>query len=159
MEVNFDILAGDIMRRDVVSVTPDKGIQFVADALMQHNIHGVPVVDDDQRVVGIITESDFFMKDSTFLHLPSFIDTMQKVLTVEVLNQEDRDTIEKIASAQAKDIMTAGCVTVYEGTRLSDLIEIFATTHYKTLPVIGADNRLIGILTLVDTLKYIFDKK
>lgn len=58
----------DIMRHDVVSVASDQTIQDVAEALTKRSIHGVPVIDRDSTVVGIVTESDFFMKDRASWH-------------------------------------------------------------------------------------------
>ena len=54
-----DLPIGDIMTRDPVTVTPDMPIIEVAQRLLDHRIGGVPVV-EDERVVGVITESDLF---------------------------------------------------------------------------------------------------
>ncbi|MEI8103748.1 MAG: CBS domain-containing protein [Candidatus Moraniibacteriota bacterium] len=155
MEANFGQLVRDIMKGDVITVSPEEGIQTIADTLMKRNIHAVPVVDSNRYVVGMITESDFFLRDRIPLHLPSFIDTIQKTLTEEILNDADRAIVEKIVSAQARDIMTTECVTVYGDTSLHDLLRIFLETHYKTIPVVDASHRLIGIVTLVDILKFV----
>ncbi|MGB4943371.1 MAG: CBS domain-containing protein, partial [Candidatus Moraniibacteriota bacterium] len=120
------------MRSEVVSVAPDQLVQDVADVLMKRSIHGVPVIDAEDKVVGIVTESDFFMKDRATLHIPSFMDIMQKTMVAKALGDADRAIIERILSARVKDIMTSECLTVYEVTPLQDLLQIFATTHYKT---------------------------
>lgn len=155
-EETLSQLVGDVMQKEVVSVLPDEAIQSVAELLMKRDIHAVPVVDADRHVVGIITETDFFLKDQTTLHLPSFIDAMRKTLATEELNDMDRVAIERVVSAQAKDIMTAKCVTVYEGASLEDLLMIFVETHYKSIPVVSPDDKLIGIVTLIDVLARVF---
>lgn len=142
----------DIMRHDVVSVASDQTIQDVAEALTKRSIHGVPVIDRDSTVVGIVTESDFFMKDRASLHIPSFMDIMQKTMVAKALGDTDRATIDRVLSARVRDIMTAECMTVYEGTPLHDLLQIFATTHFKTIPVVDDQRRLVGVVTVMDML-------
>jgi CBS-domain-containing membrane protein len=140
------------MKSEVISVRSDQSVQDVAELLMRNGIHGVPVVDGDMVVVGIVTESDFFMKDRATLHIPSFMDIMQKTMVAKALGDTDRATIDRILSARVKDIMTAECMTVYEGTPLHDLLQIFATTHFKTIPVVDDRRRLVGVVTLTDML-------
>jgi predicted transcriptional regulator len=142
----------DVMKSEVISVRSDQSVQDVAELLMRNGIHGVPVVDGDMVVVGIVTESDFFMKDRATLHIPSFMDIMQKTMVAKALGDTDRATIDRILSARVKDIMTAECMTVYEGTPLHDLLQIFATTHFKTIPVVDDRRRLVGVVTLTDML-------
>ncbi|MFZ1654680.1 MAG: CBS domain-containing protein [Candidatus Moraniibacteriota bacterium] len=143
------------MRSEVVSVAPDQLVQDVADVLMKRSIHGVPVIDAEDKVVGIVTESDFFMKDRATLHIPSFMDIMQKTMVAKALGDADRAIIERILSARVKDIMTSECLTVYEVTPLQDLLQIFATTHYKTVPVVDGSRRLVGVVTVTDMLSAI----
>lgn len=140
----------DIMHSDVVSVRDVQSVQDVAEILTKKGIHGVPVVDEEGAVIGIVTESDFFMKDRATLHIPSFMDIMQKTMVAKALGDVDRSTIDRILSARVKDIMTAECMTVYEGTPLHDLLQIFATTHFKTVPVVDDRRRLTGVVTLTD---------
>ncbi len=142
----------DVMKSEAISVRSDQSVQDVAELLMRNGIHGVPVVDGDMVVVGIVTESDFFMKDRATLHIPSFMDIMQKTMVAKALGDADRATIDHILSARVKDIMTVECMTVYEGTPLHDLLQIFATTHFKTIPVVDDRRRLVGVVTLTDML-------
>lgn len=142
----------DIMCRDVVSVRDIQSIQDVADVLTKRGIHGVPVVDAEDLVIGIVTESDFFMKDRATLHIPSFMDIMQKTMVAKALGDVDRVTIDRILSARVHDIMTKECMTVYEGTPLRDLLQIFATTHFKTVPVVDDRRQLAGVVTLTDMI-------
>jgi len=52
----------DIMTKDVIFVSPETKINKVADKLIKHRIHGVPVIKEG-KLVGIITETDFFTKN------------------------------------------------------------------------------------------------
>ncbi len=147
-----DLSVRDVMQSEVVSVGPEQKVQEVAAALMKKNIHGIPVVDRDNRVVGIVTESDFFMKDRVVLHIPSFMDIIQKTMVAKALGDADRMVMERILSAQVRDIMTAECTTVPETASLRDLLKILSSTHYKTIPVIDDDYHLIGVVTAMDVL-------
>jgi len=55
----------DLMTTDVVVTHPETPLKDVARLLVEHRISGVPVVDTDRRVVGVVTEADFLVKEAT----------------------------------------------------------------------------------------------
>jgi predicted transcriptional regulator len=62
----------DIMSKNVITTNPEARVSDVAKLLHQHKIHGIPVV-DGKHLVGIITETDFFIKGEVEIHLPSLM--------------------------------------------------------------------------------------
>lgn len=144
-----------IMTTKPIYVHLDDNIGDVADIIIRHGIHGVPVVDDDGLVRGIITETDFFIKDPVTIHLPSYIDIMRKTKAEESFSGEGKYNFKKILDTTAKDIMTRGCITVSPETDSDEFLRIIKRTHLKTLPVVDTNGRLKGIVTLVDFMKYV----
>ena len=67
-----------IMTRDVVSVKPDTPLQEAAEVLARHGFNGMPVVDEENKLVGIITEYDLVAKGSA-IHLPTFQLILQNI--------------------------------------------------------------------------------
>jgi len=69
----------EIMTKDVICVKEDTPILEIAEIVSEKKIHGVPVVDENDKVVGIITETDFFTKDSSnMVYMPSMIDFIKR---------------------------------------------------------------------------------
>lgn len=142
----------DAMTREVISVSKDMMITNVANILLEHKIHGVPVVDEKNRVVGIITETDFFMKDAVALYIPAYIDILNGPAGQDKQVMESIPAAERLVRARASDIMTPRCVTLPEEADFKDLLAAVRLHHYKTFPVTNYENVLIGIVTLVDVV-------
>lgn len=143
---------GQIMRKSVVSVLPGTKIQDVADELLKRHIHAVPVVDEKNKVLGIVSESDFFIREKTMLHLPSLAKLLKKLAVSPSMGKRERSAIEKVMTVEAKDIMTSPCITVKENTTFGELLTLFSEKRLKTVPVVDDQKKLVGIVALIDLL-------
>jgi CBS domain-containing protein len=141
----------DIMVTKVTSATPDTGISEVVDIIFRHRFHGLPVI-SGERVVGIITEDDFFLKNYDDLYLPSYIQFLQKNKIADNLSEETREKIKKLLGTKARDLMTANPVCVEPETEISDLMELIKKTKFTTFPVTDKNKNLVGLVTLADIL-------
>ncbi len=142
----------DIMTKDVVAVSPDDLVSDIARLLTAQKIHGVPVVDKSGRVLGIITETDFFTKGNDGLYIPSFIDLMQKNKLFKAAPLRKRGELKKILKASAKDIMTKGCITINPDADVKDLLKLLRDKNLHTVPVVDNSGVLCGIVTLADMI-------
>jgi CBS-domain-containing membrane protein len=142
---------GDIMTRDVVSARLDMPIAKVANLLIQSGYHALPVVDSENRVQGMITGTDFFLKDSLTLHLPTLMSTIRQELH-EGKNWEISEPFKKLAEATTKDIMSPSCITLPEVAEVEDLLELVRQHHFKTFPVVDHRGVLLGVVTLRDAV-------
>jgi CBS domain-containing protein len=140
----------DIMTQSVISVKKDTPLKEAAGLLAKFRIHGLPVLDDDGKVVGIIAESDFFTKDSSNIYLPTFLDFVKGTGSGNSKRNEDED-LEKITKVE--DIMTHECMTVHPEQEVEELIQIFKNKNFNSLPVVDAGGKLVGIVTVMDVLK------
>lgn len=141
----------DIMTRDVVTVTPETKITGVADIMFKNRFHGVPVV-REKKVIGIVTEGDFFTRDQRNVFLPSYISFLKESKVAGNLSKDDKGKVEKLLNAEVGEIMNENCVTILKDMSLHDLIEFFKETKYNTLPVTNENNDLVGIVTLADVI-------
>jgi len=146
------ILIKDIMTKEVIFANPETPIAEVAKLMFEKRIHGVPVIDDDQKIVGIVTETDFFTKDAALIYLPSYISFLKGSLPPDNLSPEKKRELDELLNVKAKDIMTAECVTILQEMQVKGLLEFFKTTGFMTLPVTDESNRMVGIVTLADVL-------
>ena len=144
----------DIMKKKVIFVSPDTKINEVAEVLTKNKIHGVPVIEDG-KLAGIITTTDFFIKDSPNFYLPSYIDFIKDFKVKNKASGQEKKQLEVLMSAAAKDIMTRECITVLPETEMDELLKIFREKRLHLLPVANGDNSLAGIVSLADVVKLV----
>lgn len=144
----------DIMTQNVVTVSPESKITEVAEILFKNKFHALPVVESTE-IVGIIAETDFFTRDSENFFLPAYVKFLEKNIKTENGSKEQQEKAKKLFNARARDIMSANCTTVYKDTSLDDLLEIFKTTKFATLPVVDEKNFLVGVVTLSDIISLV----
>jgi CBS domain-containing protein len=142
----------DIMERDPITVSPDDSVETLLRTLRDHELPGVPVVNDGGRCVGIVTEADLVMVDEEEdLRLPLHIDLFgAQIFLGPVKRFEDR--FKKAIAATVGDMMTADPVTVDVATEISEAARIIAERRHNRLPVIE-HGRLVGVVTRLDVLE------
>ena len=121
--------------------------------LYLNNLKGVPVVDENQRVVGIFTEYDLIAKGSS-IHLPVFL---KLVLAFDVYRKEDtliREDLEKLLSLQVKEIMNKEPLVLHPETAIDEAIKTFETHHtVDPIPIVDGAGKLVGIIRRTDIVK------
>jgi CBS domain-containing protein len=138
------------MTREVITVKKDTPLKEAAGLLAKLRIHGIPVIDDANKIVGIITESDFFTKDSSNIYLPTFLDFI-KGEPVDAEKGIDRAVLEQ--KTKVADIMTEECLTVKPELYLEQLIGLFKENNFNSFPVVDDSGVLVGIITVMDVIK------
>lgn len=136
----------DIMTTDVISVFTHTEVKNVAEILIKEKIHGVPVVDKDRKVIGIVTETNFFAKVDGDLYLSKFVKDVQENKLPDVSDLNKNNEIK--SETTVEDIMTKNCTTVRPEMELEELFEVFRKKGYRTIPVTDANGILEGIVTL-----------
>jgi CBS domain-containing protein len=139
------------MSRDVLTVTKDTTIQEVAAILTGHKISGLPVVDSDGRVVGIVSEGDLIYQDKK-LHTPAFLEILGGVIYLEDPKRVGQELM-KMTAAKVVEIMTAKVYTVREDTTVSDIATLMIDRQVNRVPVLDGDGRLVGIVSRQDLIK------
>ncbi|MEK7786267.1 MAG: CBS domain-containing protein [Chloroflexota bacterium] len=145
----------DIMTREVVTVRPDTPVAEIACLLTTHRIGGVPVVDGAGRVVGIVSESDLFLKEEP---LPRTRRTFPALFKVPVLpNRLLQAYAMRRPKCVAADVMTRKVVWVSESDSLGKAVCLIVRHGIKRLPVLTTDpeagGTLVGMLTRADVIR------
>jgi CBS domain-containing protein len=141
----------DIMDGDPVTVRPDDTLEHVIAVLKEHELTGIPVVNDGGRCIGIITESDLVLAgEDADLHLPHYVELFGGFVFLEPLKRFE-DRLRKAVAATARDMMTEDPVTVEADAPARDAARIIADSHHNRLPVVE-HGRLVGVVTRVDVL-------
>jgi CBS-domain-containing membrane protein len=131
------------MTFDVLTASPDTPLVDVADLFLQSGVRTVPVVDDNQHVVGIITDGDLLRRGNMALPLS----------IREALEPHEIAAATPVTSLRAQDVMTRDVVTVRNDVPIAAAIDVMAERGFKRLPVLDHDNRLVGIVSRADILQ------
>jgi len=144
------MLAREIMSREVISISPEEKVDEAARILVENKISGLPVVDANKHVVGIITEKDLIIRASE-LKVPFYITLFDGIIFLENPIRFNND-VKKYIATQVKDAMTRKVFVVEEDTPISEIVEIMQKRAINRVPVVRND-KLVGIITRNDILK------
>jgi CBS domain-containing protein len=141
----------EIMDSNPETVTPDASVEEVVSTLRQNELPGVPVVDEDGRCVGIVTEADLVLPDADGdLHIPHYINLFGGTVFLEPLSRFE-ERLRKAFASSARDMMTPDPDTVGPDTSVREAARRIHETEHNRLPVVE-DGRLVGVVTRVDVL-------
>ena len=143
---------GDIMTTDVITVSPETEIVHAARLLIDNKVNGLPVVDDQKRIVGIVCQSDLIMQQKR-VRVPSLFTFLDGYITLASAKQFERE-VEKIAASQVRQAMTPDPACVSPGTPIEEAATLMVEKNYHTLPVLD-NGRLVGIVGKEDMLRTI----
>jgi CBS domain-containing protein len=141
----------DIMDTDVPKVTVVDSVERVLHVLRDHELPGVPVVNEGGRCVGIITEADLILSDEDDdLHLPHYFQLFGGVVFLESMSHFE-ERVRKAFAATAEDMMTPDPVTIEPTATVRQAARVIARKKHNRLPVVE-HGRLVGVVTRVDVL-------
>lgn len=146
------MLARDIMQRDVRTVGPDANVQEVAQILADAAYSGLPVVDDDGNLLGVVTEADLLVRAKR-LNLPTVLPFIGGVILLEPPTRFEEE-LRKATGALVSEVMTRDVVTVTEETPIHELATMMIEKKVNRLPVVDG-RRLVGIVTRDDLIRAI----
>lgn len=144
------MLAKDIMTTEVVKVHPGDTVDEIIKLLVDHRISGIPVVDDDDVVIGVVTEADLLVRTQK-LHVPSYIQILGGIIYLDDPG-DLKDELRKLAAVKVEDMMTANPVTVEEDTLVDEIASIMADEGINRVPVVRA-GRIVGIVSRADIIR------
>ncbi len=146
----------DIMSTNIVSVKPDTEIIEAAKVLLENRFNGLPVVDDNGKVVGIICQSDLIAQQKS-LPIPTLFTFLDGFIPLTSLKKMESE-IQKIAAITVADAMTKKPVTVKPDTRIETVAALMADKKLYTLPVLDDNGTLVGIVGKEDLLKTVIKR-
>jgi CBS-domain-containing membrane protein len=144
------LVAREIMTTKIISVTPETAVSDLAQILATSNIGGAPVVDEEGRLLGVVTESDL-IDQTKKVHIPTVVAILDSLIFLERPDKMEKD-IRKIAGTVVGDIYSKNPVTVSEETPLDEIATIMAKKHVHTLPVMRGE-QLVGVIGKGDIIR------
>lgn len=142
----------NIMTKETITVTEDTPVFEVAELLFDRNLTGMPVIDSECHVIGIITEYDLLSR-SEHIHIPTYIKLLSQFKAAGSESSNIKKEINKIQELEARDVMTKPVVTVSPDTEVAEAARIFTDEHINPLPVVDGQGILVGIISRADIVK------
>ena len=131
----------DVMTTRVVALRKDADFKEIVTALRRYRVSACPVIDEANRVIGLVSEGDLLFKQ-TDPDLPT-----GKVRLAWRLGE-----LSKATAVTADQLMTAPAIAIDPGAPVAEAARVMQDKQIKRLPVVGTDGRLLGILTRSDVL-------
>jgi CBS domain-containing protein len=142
--------AADIMTRDVIAIRPEASARTIATLLFEHGISAVPVVDENDAVIGMVSEGDLLPRNES--EREKRRDWWLRLLAEgEELNPDFVAHVEQ-PDRIARHIMSAPVVTVPDTADIVEVSEVLSTNRIKRAPVLR-DGRIVGIISRADLIK------
>lgn len=144
------IQAKDIMTADVITVQEYTPISDVAQILTDNHISGVPVLNPNREMVGIVCESDIINQTKKF-HLPTVINLMGYIVFLESGKKFEKE-IKRMIGLLARDIMSSPVKTVSPETSSEEIATLMADNQIHSIPVLEG-RTLVGIIGKKDIVR------
>ncbi|MEX5284514.1 CBS domain-containing protein [Selenomonas sputigena] len=142
--------ARDIMTKDPITAKPGATIREVAEILVENKISGLPVVDENGVMLGIVSEGDL-MRKKIAPKAPEILSVLGAIIYYDGL-KEYREAFRKLSAVTAQEIMTKDVISVQPEEDVSKVGQLMLDHHVKRVPVLNG-RRLVGIISRSDMVK------
>lgn len=141
--------ARDVMSVNLITVSPNEPVRKAVALMLEHRISGLPVVDSEGALVGLLTENDLVMGTSSELpvHLQLLEDLLEAREPTRHLTQ-----VQEIGKKMIRDLMVEDLVTAGPDTPVGELIALLVKNDFKRIPIVSG-GKLEGIVTRADIVK------
>ena len=142
------MLVKDFMIKDVFVMEKNESLKALLELLVEKKIGGVPVVDKDNKLAGIISDGDVLraLKPTTYVGYYYFF------------KEELDDNLLEEANLPIKKLMRKRVVTIDENADLEEALKLLASHHFKKIPVINEKKEVVGIISRGDMIKKLREK-
>jgi CBS domain-containing protein len=142
--------ARDVMVSPVITVKPRSSVKELVTTLMDHRISAVPVLDDDDRLVGIVCEGDLHRVDAGFERPQS---SWQPWWLRTLMDDETFTTgYVKVHGGYVSDIMSREVITAGPDTPLHEILTLLWRNEIKRVPIVE-NGRVIGIVSRANLIQ------
>ncbi len=145
----------DLMTQEVIVVHPDTSIQEIARRMVAHAISSLPVVDSAGHLMGIVTEADLVARHAP-PDAPAYYPLLWGLIPLRLSDYTRwKDHVRHILAVNAAQLMTAQPRTIHPDASIEEAAKLMMRPGHNALPVVDAQNRLVGILTRADLVRFI----
>lgn len=144
---SLSLTAKDIMTKDVISVRPSASVFEAHKILSRHFFNGLPIVDEQNHLVGILTEYDLLAQGST---IEGFLSDSPEDKEVYEKFQEG---LKRVRETKVSEVMNTDPITFSEESTAQEIVKAFVEHHrVNPIPVVDKENKVVGIVSRYDAL-------
>ena len=140
----------EVMTREVITLTPGMTVAHAWEHMLDHCLKAMPVVDENQHVLGMLTDEDLIHRAGVQQHL-SVAARMDETIIDEQL------TVLRTIPLNVADVMSKPAITANTAESLGVAAARMAKHQIKRLPVVDASGKLVGVVSRVDVLRQVMD--
>lgn len=140
----------DIMRTEVVTVSPETSVEDLGRLFIDKDISGAPVIDKDGKLYGIVTENDLISQNTKF-HIPTILRIFDAIIPLESSSRVEKE-IQKMTASTVGEICTKEVITVDEDASLADIATLMSDKKIHLLPVMR-EKEIVGIVGKKEIIK------
>lgn len=144
----------DIMTKEVITVKENDTVEKCANLLITHNLSGLPVLDIEGKVKGMVTEGDLIRRASR-IEGPPALEVLGGIFYLES-PKHFMEKLERSMGSTAGEIMTDEVITVEPDKLIEDAATLLVRNKIKRLPVVDSEGKLLGIVSRKDIMGYLF---
>jgi CBS domain-containing protein len=142
----------EYMDVDPATVAPDTSLEEVARVIGENELPGVPVVDAEGRVVGIVSENDLVISDEEGdLHIPHYVELFGGLIFLEPFRRFEA-RLKKAVATTAEQMMTADPRTVGPDDDVHEAAHAIVESGHNRIPVVDG-GRLVGVISRADVVR------
>ncbi|HAS90005.1 MAG TPA: hypothetical protein DCS48_11985 [Desulfovibrio sp.] len=142
--------AKDIMTSGALTLEPENDVATAAKLMLEKHLNGLPVVDGDGKLVGVICQSDLVAQQKT-ISMPSLFTILDGFISFSS-NEELEREVNKIAATKVEHAMTPNPITIESDTSIEKIADLMVERKFYTLPVVE-NGKLVGVVGKEDVLK------
>lgn len=148
-----ELKARDIMTPNPIVLKRGVSVKKAAEIFTEKGIGGAPVVDDEGRIVGMVSSTDLIMRDVR-LRYPTVIHVLDSFIYLPNPAQRFNEELRKAVGARVEDVMNERVVAVDPDATIEDVATLMVDHHVDRVPVVE-DSKPIGIITKADIVRTI----
>ena len=145
------IPVADLMEKDPVTTGPEASLIELVSQLKRYGFRAMPVVDEDKKLVGVVSETDLFIKEKG---VPF---SMEKVPTLlgQMVAEDELQDFEPTRRVKVEEVMSDAIVTIEPDATLEDAAMLMFKRHFSLIPVVE-NGKLIGVVRRIDILARLY---
>ena len=145
-------LVRDLMTESVISVHPESLLAEAVNLITKHKFNGLPVVNDEGVLVGILREHDLVTNDS-YVHLKTLFKLLNEFSFYKKDKSPIQEDLKKILDLKVSSVMNSNPQSIKSDTPVEAVAAMFGDPKNNPIPVVDNANKLIGIISISDVTK------
>ncbi len=145
------ITAGEIMTKNVLVLNEDDEIKKAADIFLKNKINAIPVINADNKLCGIVSETDLVYQESN-LHIPTVFTVFDSIFYLGT-SKHFKEDVDKITATKIKDIMNKNVFYAKKTDDIYGLATVMADKKFYSIPIVNDNKEIIGVVSRYDIIK------